>query len=245
MRRAVVTSGRKLCIGFQEFHYGQFKTTLELIDLGLLGRIHLAEIDYMHGVGPWMRQYWWGRTRQAGGSSMLFCGCHPLMLLMLAMDGTPVEEVMAYDTRSASPHFAALEYSGTQVNLIRFADGRIGKVTSCLDSLSPYYFRCTLIGSEGTLIDTKLNSRKLKGPRSRRLDRTRHPLDQRCGPHHAPDMFSTMFDAIVAHVGLGRPPCPTRASSAPMTCTGSCSHRRNRCGPADPCGSTPSFPRPA
>ena len=204
VRRTVATSGRKLCIGFQEFHYGQFKTTLELIDLGLLGRIHLAEIDYMHGVGPWMRQYWWGRTKTAGGSSMLFCGCHPLMLLMLAMDGTPVDEVMAYETRSASPHFASLDYSGTQVNLIRFADGRIGKVTSCLDSLSPYYFRCTLIGSEGTLIDTKLNSRKLQGldPKGWTELATRSIND---AGDITPDMFGPMFDAIVAHVRSDAP----------------------------------------
>jgi predicted dehydrogenase len=199
VRAAVARSSSKVCIGFQEFHYGQFEATLNLIAEGYLGHVHLAEIDYMNGVGPWMPQHWWARTKAVGGSSMLFCGCHPLMLLMLVMGGAPVEEVMAYQTRSASPHFDALEYPGTQVNLVRFADGRIGKVTSCLDSLNPYYFRCTLIGSEGTLIDRRLNSRKLKGldPQGWTEIATRSVND---AGDIKPDMFVDMFRRILAHV---------------------------------------------
>ena len=166
---------------------------------GYLGRVHLAEIDYMTGIGSWIPQHWWARTRAVGGSSMLFCGCHPLMLLMLTMEGAPVEEVMAYQTQSTSPHFSALEYPATQVNLLRFADGRIGKVTSCLDSLSPYYFRCTLVGSEGTLIDRRLNSRKLKGldPSGWTELATRSIND---AGDIKPDMFVDMFRRILAHV---------------------------------------------
>ena len=204
IRRAVEGSRSKVCIGFQEFHYGQFQATLELIEEGFLGRVHLAEIDYLNGIGPWVRQYWWARTRAVGGSSMLFCGCHALMLLMLAMGGTPVEEVMAYTTQSTSPHFGALEYPATQVNLLRFADGRIGKVTSCLDALNPYYFRCTLIGSEGTLIDRRLHSRKLKGldPGGWTEIATRSIND---AGNIKPDMFVDMFARILAHVRDGAP----------------------------------------
>ena len=195
VRKAVEASGRKVCIGFQEFHYGQFQATLDLIEQGFLGRIHLAEIDYMNGIGPWVRQHWWARTRAVGGSSMLFCGCHPLMLLMIAMGDT---------THSTSPHFSDLEYQATQVNLLRFADGRIGKVTSCLDSLGPYTFRCTLIGSEGTLIDRRLNSRKLKGldPNGWTELATRSIND---AGDIKPDMFSTMFGRILDHVRTDAP----------------------------------------
>ena len=204
VRRAVAVSGSKVCIGFQEFHYGQFQATLELIEQGFLGRIHLAEIDYLNGIGPWVRQQWWARTRAVGGSSMLFCGCHALMLLMLAMGDTPVAEVMAYSTHSSSPHFSALEYPATQVNLLRFADGRIGKVTSCLDALSPYYFRCTLVGSEGTLIDRRLNSRKLKGldPDGWTEIATRSINDAGV---ITPDMFVTMFGRILDHIRTDAP----------------------------------------
>jgi hypothetical protein len=90
---------------------------------------------------------------------MLFCGCHPLMLMMLVMKDARVKEVQALATSSSAKDFAGLEYPATQVNLISFDDGRIGRVTSCLDSLNPYYWRNSLIGSEGTLIDTRIMSR--------------------------------------------------------------------------------------
>ena len=135
VRHAVDKSGVRAFVGFQEFHYGQLQATIEAVHKGWLGRVHLAEIEYFNGIGPWVRQHWWARTKKIGGSSMLFCGCHPLMMMMLVMKGVKVEEVQAFATMSSAKDFAALEYPATQVNLIRFEDGRIGKVTSCLDSL--------------------------------------------------------------------------------------------------------------
>ena len=200
VRRAVDKAGVRAFVGFQEFHYGQLQATIEAVAKGWLGRVHLAEIEYFNGIGPWVRQHWWARTRKIGGSSMLFCGCHPLMLMMLVMKGARVKEVQAFATSSSATDFAGLEYPATQVNLIGFEDGRVGKVTSCLDSLNPYYWRNSLIGSEGTLIDTKIMSRvMLPG------------LDAHSWQHLAtrsindagditPDMFRPMFERIVANL---------------------------------------------
>lgn len=160
-RKAVQEAGIRAYVGFQEFHYGQLEATIDAVRRGYLGRVHLAEIEYFNGISDWTPQYPWARTRAKGGSSMLFCGCHPLMMLMLVMDHAPVAEVQAWDTSSTAPEFEGLEYPATQVNLLRFADGRLGKVTSCLDSLHPYYWRNTLVGSEGSLIDTRLLSRRM------------------------------------------------------------------------------------
>lgn len=161
VRRVVINSGVRAFVGFQEFHYGQLQATIDAVEKGYLGRVHLAEIEYFNGIGPWVRQHWWARMRAFGGSSMLFCGCHPLMMMTLVMQQAKVEEVSAFSTHSSSPHFSDFEYQATQINLLRFADGRVGKVTSCLDSLHPYYWRNTLVGSEGSLIDTKLTSRNM------------------------------------------------------------------------------------
>lgn len=200
VRDAVDRSGVRAFVGFQEFHYGQLQATIEAVHKGWLGRVHLAEIEYFCGIGPWVRQYWWGRTKKIGGSSMLFCGCHPLMMMMLVMKGLKVAEVQAFATMSSAPDFAAIEYPATQVNLIRFADGRIGKVTSCLDSLHPYYWRNTLIGSEGTLIDTRIMSRvMLPGlePSGWQQLATRSIND---AGNITPDMFRPMFDRILANL---------------------------------------------
>lgn len=210
VRRAVEKTGVRAFVGFQEFHYGQLQATIEAVAKGWLGRVHLAEIEYLNGIGPWVRQHWWARTRKVGGSSMLFCGCHPLMLMMLVMKGTNVAEVQAFATASSAKDFSGLEYPATQVNLIRFEDGRIGKVTSCLDSLSPYYWRNTLIGSEGTLIDTKLMSRAMLpglDPRGWQELATRSIND---AGDITPDMFRPMFDRILANL----------VSDAPMPYSG-------------------------
>ncbi len=200
VRKAVDAAGVRGFVGFQEFHYGQLQATIDAVDQGFLGRVHLAEIEYFNGIGPWIRQYWWARTRKVGGSSMLFCGCHPLMLMMNVMQHAPVAEVFAYETSSTAPDFSGLEYPSTQVNLLKFQDGRMGKVTSCLDSLHPYYWRNTLIGSEGSLIDTRLTSRKmLKGlePRGWTELATRSIND---AGDITPDMFMDMMGRIVANL---------------------------------------------
>lgn len=200
VRRAVDAAGVRAFVGFQEFHYGQLQATVEAVRQGWLGRVHLAEIDYFNGITPSVRQHWWARTARYGVSSMLFCGCHPLMMLMLVMQGIRVAEVQAVATMSSAPEFAGFEYPTTQVNVVRFEDGRVGKVTSCLDSLHPYYWRNTLVGSEGSLIDTRLMSRRMLpglDPRSWQELATRSIND--AGDVTA-DMFRPMFARILANL---------------------------------------------
>jgi predicted dehydrogenase len=199
VRKAVAAAGVRGFVGFQEFHYGQLQATIDAVEKGWLGRVHLAEIEYMNGIGPWVRQHWWARTRKVGGSSMLFCGCHPLMLMMNVM-GAEVEEVFAWAVASSAPDFAGLEYPGTQVNMLRFRDGRMGKVTSCLDSLHPYYWRNTLVGSEGTLIDRRIASRAmLKGTgRTEWTEIGTRSIND--AGDITPDMFSDMMGRILANL---------------------------------------------
>jgi predicted dehydrogenase len=205
VRRAIDSAGVRAFVGFQEFHYGQLQATIEAVHKGWLGRVHLAEIDYYNGIGPSVPQHWWARTGKIGRSSMLFCGCHPLMMLMLVMKGAKVAEVEAYATKSTAPDFADFEYATTQINLIRFEDGRLGKVTSCLDSLNPYYWRNTLIGSEGSLIDTKIMSRvMLPGLDAKGWQQLATRSINDAGTV-TPDMFRPMFERILAHLRHDEP----------------------------------------
>jgi predicted dehydrogenase len=140
----------------------QFTLTKSILDQGLLGELHYGEVDYYHGLGPWYGQFSWNVKKQFGGSSLLTAGCHALDALLLCMDA-PVEEVTTYSTRSASRVFKPYEYDTTTVTLLRFAEGKIGKVASVVDCLQPYYFHTHLVGSEGSLLDNKLHSARLKG----------------------------------------------------------------------------------
>lgn len=162
VEQAVADAGVKTCVCFECRYSSQFLSTKAVVDRGLLGRIHYAEIDYYHGIGPWYGQFRWNTRKDAGGSSLLSAGCHALDALLLCM-GTEVESVTSLATKSANKDFAKYEYPTTSVTILNFKDGRVGKTASVIDCLQPYYFHVHLVGSEGSLLDNKFFSTQLGG----------------------------------------------------------------------------------
>jgi predicted dehydrogenase len=160
VEEAVRESRVRACVCFECRFSSQLRATRAVIDEGLLGRIHYAEVDYYHGIGPWYGQYRWNIKKDEGGSSLLTAGCHAMDALLFCM-GDAVEEVTSYSTGSGDADFARYEYDTTTVTLIKFAGGRIGKVTSCIDCHQPYYFHLHLVGSEGSLLDNRFHSLRL------------------------------------------------------------------------------------
>ena len=107
----------------------------------------------------------------------------------------PVEEVTSYSTRSRNRTFAPYEYDTTQVTILKFKGGKVGKVASVVDCLQPYYFHTHLVGSEGSLLDTKFYSRKLKGlDKSRWSPLATHPIDSGDVKDHP---YQPQFQAFV------------------------------------------------
>jgi predicted dehydrogenase len=162
LEAAVRESGVRTCVCFEVRYSPQFTATKALLDRGLLGDLHYAELDYYDAVGPAFGQYEWNRLKVGGGSSLLSAGCHAVDGLLMFM-GTDVTEVTSYSAQSSHPEFARYEYPPTSVTIMRFAKGAVGKVASVLDAQQPYYLRVHLIGSEGTVLDGKVWSRKIEG----------------------------------------------------------------------------------
>ncbi|MFO1498915.1 MAG: Gfo/Idh/MocA family oxidoreductase [Verrucomicrobiota bacterium] len=162
IRRAVEQAGVKTCICFECRFSSQFLTTKALLDRGLLGDLHYGEVDYYHGIGPWYGQFRWNTRKESGGSSLLSAGCHALDALLLCL-GTDVESVSSYSTGSKNTSFAQYEYPSTSVTIVKFKSGRVGKCTSSIDCVQPYYFHTHLVGSEGSLLDNKFHSTRLGG----------------------------------------------------------------------------------
>lgn len=162
IQKIVHDAGVRTCVCFECRFSSQFRTIKSVIDQGLLGRIHYAEVDYYHGIGPWYGQYRWNTRKDAGGSSLLSAGCHAMDALLLCM-GQDVEVVSSYSTHSLNKDFAKYEYPTTSVTILKFKDGRVGKVASVIDCLQPYYFHVHLVGSEGSLLDNKFYSSRLGG----------------------------------------------------------------------------------
>ncbi len=167
IQQAVEEAGVLSCVCFECRFSSQFLSTKSIIDQGLLGDIHYGEVDYYHGIGPWYGQYRWNTKKDAGGSSLLSAGCHAMDALLLCM-GSDVASVHSFSTGSRNRDFKAYEYDTTSVTLLKFKDGRVGKVASVIDCMQPYYFHTHLVGSEGSLLDNRLHSGRLGG-----LDKTR------------------------------------------------------------------------
>ena len=147
---------------FECRYSSQFLATKAILDQGLLGSLHYAEVDYYHGIGPWYGQFRWTVTTTPGGSSLLSAGCHAMDALLLCMPGD-VESIQSLSTKSASEVFKPYEYPTTSVSILKFKDGRIGKCCSSIDCHQPYYFHTHLVGSEGSLLDHRFHSHKISG----------------------------------------------------------------------------------
>ena len=191
---AVKSAGVHACVCFECRFSSQFTATKAVIDQGLLGQLHYGEIDYFHGIGPWYGQFRWNTTKENGGSSLLSAGCHALDALMLCMDGE-VHSVTSVATGSKNPTFAQYEYPTTSVSILRFDDGRIGKVASVIDCLQPYYFHTHLVGSEGSLLDDKFHSTKLGTDKTSWSNLSMKMLDSGDVSDHP---YQTQFEAFFA-----------------------------------------------
>lgn len=194
---AIRAAGVKVCVCFELRYSAQFREIRSILDRGLLGRLHYGEVDYYHGIGPWYGGFPWYRTAQDGVSSLLLAGCHALDALLMCLGGD-VEEVFSCSTRSANATFAAYEFPSTTVAMLRFKDGRLGKVASVLDCFQPYYFHTHLVGSEGTLLDDKFHSNLVAGHDRKQWNQLPYrPLDSGdVSDHPYEEQFNRFFEAL-------------------------------------------------
>ena len=123
-----------------------------------IGNLFYGEVDYFHGIGPWYKQYSWNVKKEVGGSSLLSAGCHAVDALRWFMGGEIVE-VFQYSQFGKGADFAEYEYDPTSCTLCRFADGRVGKVASCIECVQPYVFQINLVGTTGAIRNNRLYSR--------------------------------------------------------------------------------------
>jgi predicted dehydrogenase len=128
---------------------------------GLLGNLFLAEVDYLHGIGPWYGQYEWNIKKEMGGSDLLTAGCHAVDGLRWFVGARPVE-VFAYAnvSRQNPLHY---EYEPNSLTLVKFEDGTMGKVASSIECVQPYIFNVALFGDQGTIRNNQIFSKHWTG----------------------------------------------------------------------------------
>ncbi len=161
VEKAVREAKVKTVVGFVLRWNPLFDMIRSLLAQQTIGDIFYAEVDYLHGIGPWYGQYAWNIRKAIGGSSLLTAGCHAVDSLRWFLQREAVE-VMAMSNRSRS-NTLGYEYDPNSVTLLRFADGTIGKVASSVECSMPYAFNIELLGEQGTIRNNQVFSRKWPG----------------------------------------------------------------------------------
>lgn len=157
IRDAVVKGGVKSVVSFVLRWNPLFKIIKQQLATDAIGNVFYGEVDYFHGIGPWYAQFSWNVKKNVGGSSLLSAGCHAVDALRWFMGGD-VAEVFQYATSGGGKDFAAYEYDPTTVTILKFEDGRLGKVASSIECVQPYVFNINLVGTGGTIRNNQIYS---------------------------------------------------------------------------------------
>jgi predicted dehydrogenase len=156
IRDAVGRAGVKTVTSFVLRWNPQFETTKQLIADGVLGDVIYAEGDYWHPMSKTYPCYPWMVGKEVGGSAVVAAGCHAVDALRWFAG--EIQEVTAF---SRGPVINLdYEYDPVSVACVRFENGGIGKLATLLDGDTPYIFNVRLFGSEGTIQNNEVFSRK-------------------------------------------------------------------------------------
>lgn len=150
MDAAIRKAGVRSLVGFV-LHFNALFETAKNLEKDFLGEVKYAEFDYFHRVEDDIPCYHWNRTKAVGGSSLLAGGCHAVDAMRWFMQ-EEIESVYCMSTTIRED----FEFPGTSIVLVRFKSGRIAKVGSSYDFISPYVFNVRLCGTKGTLWNDKL-----------------------------------------------------------------------------------------
>jgi predicted dehydrogenase len=188
-----------------------FETIRALLADGVVGRLFYAEVDYLHGIGPWYAQYAWNVKREVGGSSLLTGGCHAVDGLRWFV-GRRAVEVFAYANFSAQNPLR-YEYEPNSVTLVKFEDGTLGKVASSVECAMPYVFNIELLGDQGSIRNNQVFSKRWVGQKGWATiptvlpdsgDVTHHPFQEEANHFvdcilHDRESHASLEDAALTH----------------------------------------------
>jgi len=156
LRDAVAAAGVKSVVSFVLRWNPLFENLKSLLSAEAIGELFYVEVDYWHGLAEWWPGWDWGSTLESGRSTMLTGGCHAVDAIRY-FAGREVVEAAAF----ANNKKGKFEYPANVVAILKFDDGAIGKTSALFDAEMPYSFNIDLAGTEGTMRDNRIWSKKL------------------------------------------------------------------------------------
>lgn len=147
LNEAVVKAGIKNVVCFVLHWYPRVVNQAALVQSGAIGKVFLADCEYLHGhLDRYHTQWRWIWKKAMGGSTLLQGGIHAVHAMRQFMPAAAVEV-----TAFSNTHTEKYEYDPTITGLVRFADGAIAKFTSSFETAMPYQLNLRLYGSHGTI----------------------------------------------------------------------------------------------
>jgi predicted dehydrogenase len=158
MDAAVTVAGVRTVAGFVLRWNPLTLAAKAMLAEGLFGEPIYVQADYWHNGEVSGYPGAKGRLWRATLDTILSGGCHAVDLARYLMD-SDIVEVTALETTA----LAGLPRAANQVALVRFANGKAGKVSAITEPWIPYQFNIDLLGTDGGLRGNRFYSRKLPG----------------------------------------------------------------------------------
>jgi predicted dehydrogenase len=158
MDRAVEQAGVRTVCGFVLRFNPSIQATKALIAEGWLGHLLYVQTDYWHNPEQSGYPGSENHLEKMDASAMVLGGCHAVDLARYLMESDIVEvTAMGFTDAPEAKHLP------NQSSLVRFANGKVGKVSACVEQWMPYQFNVDVLGTDGGLRDNRFYSRKLPG----------------------------------------------------------------------------------
>jgi predicted dehydrogenase len=156
LRDMAARSNVRSLVGFVLRWNPAIETMRSLLASGAIGSLFYAEIDYWHSMKSSHHAWHLHSRKKTGGSAMLLGGCHAVDALRW-LAGDEVVEVSAMSNNQKG----LFEYDANVVAIMKFRNGIIGKTAALFDCEMPYAFNVDLAGTEGTIRDNRVWSKRL------------------------------------------------------------------------------------
>lgn len=158
MDKAVRDAGVISACGFVLRYIPMVETAKSLIAAGTFGDLLYVQTDYWHNPEQSGYPNMEDHIMHMDASAMMLGGCHAVDLARYLM-GSNITQVTAVETRGLEN----APFPTMQSAVVTFANGRIGKISACVEQWMPYQFNVDLLGTDGGLRDNRYFSRTLSG----------------------------------------------------------------------------------
>jgi predicted dehydrogenase len=158
MDSAVAAAGVRTVCGFVLRYNPMVETAYSLIQDGFFGDLLYVQTDYWHNPEQSGYPGSENHIQHMDSSAMMLGGCHAVDLARYLM-GSDIVSVSAVETSGTTD----APFAPMQAAVVKFANGKIGKVSACVEQWMPYQFNVDLLGTGGALRDNRFYGRTLVG----------------------------------------------------------------------------------